>query len=117
MALDLNLEDQDLLATTFERAHSRMAPRERLAELLGAVTLVVVVAALWAIQAPQHVDAASAVICTAVLALSALVRFDTPFGFTVPIQLAFVPLVFAMPAASSRLRRSWPSSSPASHTS
>ena len=35
----------------------------------------------------------------AVLAVAAMVRFDTPFGFTVPTQVAFVPLVFAVRAA------------------
>jgi hypothetical protein len=34
-----------------------------------------------------------------VLALPTLVRFETPFGFTVPTQLAFVPLLFSMPVA------------------
>ena len=33
------------------------------------------------------------------LALATRVEFDTPFGFTVPTQLAFVPLVFAVPLA------------------
>jgi putative nucleotidyltransferase with HDIG domain len=31
--------------------------------------------------------------------VAAHVRFDTPFGFTVATQLAFVPLLFAMPVA------------------
>jgi putative nucleotidyltransferase with HDIG domain len=34
-----------------------------------------------------------------VLVLAMFVRIDTPFGFTPPTQLAFVPLVFAMPLA------------------
>jgi putative nucleotidyltransferase with HDIG domain len=34
-----------------------------------------------------------------VLVLSMLVRIDTPFGFTVPTQLAYVPLVFVVPPA------------------
>ena len=36
---------------------------------------------------------------TVVLALSMRVRFDTPLGYSVPTQLAFVPLVFAVPGA------------------
>ena len=31
------------------------------------------------------------------LALATRVRFETPYGFTVPTQLAFVPLIFSMP--------------------
>ena len=38
-------------------------------------------------------------LCMVVLALATMVRFDTPFGFTVPTQVAFVPLVFAVPPA------------------
>jgi putative nucleotidyltransferase with HDIG domain len=33
------------------------------------------------------------------MVLATLVRFDTPFGFTVATQLAFVPLLFAVPLA------------------
>jgi putative nucleotidyltransferase with HDIG domain len=35
-----------------------------------------------------------------VLGLATTVRFDTPFGFTVATQLAFVPLLFAIPVAT-----------------
>jgi putative nucleotidyltransferase with HDIG domain len=57
------------------------------------------VAALWIVRPPHGLELAPALLCTAVLALAALVRFETPFGFTVPTQLAFVPLAFAMPVA------------------
>lgn len=33
------------------------------------------------------------------MVLATLVRFDTPFGYTVATQLAFVPLLFALPLA------------------
>jgi putative nucleotidyltransferase with HDIG domain len=99
VAIELNLEDQQLLAETRARAQSGMRAGERVAEWLGVVTLVAAVAALWVITPPQDFDVVPAAVCTAVLALSALVRFETPFGFTVPTQLAFVPLVFAMPVA------------------
>ncbi|MFL5822619.1 MAG: HD-GYP domain-containing protein [Solirubrobacteraceae bacterium] len=99
MAIELNLEDQQLLADTVARAHSSMAPRERVAELLSVATLVAAVIALWVISPPQDFDIVPVAVCTAVLALAALIRFETPFGFTVPTQLAFVPLVFATPVA------------------
>ena len=38
-------------------------------------------------------------LCIVVLALASRVSFDTPFGFTVATQLAFVPLLFALPPA------------------
>jgi len=99
MALELNIEEQELLADTLERAHSGMGPRERLAEFLGVVTFAGAVAALWITHPPHAFSILPAALCTAVLALAALVRFETPFGFTVPTQLAFVPLLFSMPLA------------------
>ena len=57
------------------------------------------VAALWATNPPDGIPVVQATVCVLVLALATLVEFDTPFGFTVPTQLAFVPLVFAVPLA------------------
>jgi putative nucleotidyltransferase with HDIG domain len=99
MAIELTLEDQELLAETFATARRGMHARERTAELLGALTFAAAVVALWALRPPHGFDLVPALVCTAVLALAALVRFETPFGFTVPTQLAFVPLVFAVPVA------------------
>ncbi len=99
MAIELTLEDQQVLADTFARSHERMQARERVAHLLNALTFGAGVLTLWLLRPPQSLDLVPALICTAVLALAALVRFETPFGFTVPIQLAFVPLVFSMPVA------------------
>jgi putative nucleotidyltransferase with HDIG domain len=99
MAIELTVEDQQLLADTFARARRGMHTRERIAELLGALTFAGAAAALWMISPPHGLALLPALVCTAVLALAALVRFETPFGFTVPTQLAFVPLVFAVPVA------------------
>ena len=99
MAIELTLEDQQVLADTFARTHERMQARERVAHLLNVLTFGAGVLTLWLLRPPQNLDLVPALICTAVLALAALVRFETPFGFTVPIQLAFVPLVFSMPVA------------------
>src|SRR5579875_3639863 len=37
--------------------------------------------------------------CTAILAGATQVRFHPPFGYTAPLQLAFVPLLFEVPPA------------------
>ena len=50
------------------------------------------VAALWATNPPDGIPVVQATVCVLVLALATMVEFDTPFGFTVPTQLAFVPL-------------------------
>ena len=42
---------------------------------------------------------APALLCLAVLVVASNVRFDTPFGYTVATQLAFVPMLFAVPVA------------------
>jgi putative nucleotidyltransferase with HDIG domain len=99
MALEPNLEEQELHADTFRRVHSALSPRERLAEMLVCVGFAAAVVCLWALQPPQTFALLPAGLCLLVLVMAARVRFDTPFGFTVPTQLAFVPLLFAMPLA------------------
>ncbi len=74
-----------------------MTALEGLAEGSLAVGFAVVVACLWVLYPPHAFAVLPAVVCLAVLAVATRVRFDMPFGFTVPTQLAFVPLLFAMP--------------------
>ena len=99
MSFDPSLEDQQLLEETFRRPASRMTRREILAALLLTAGFIAAVAAVWLIQDPDSFPILPAVISLLVLAVSMRVQFDTPLGFTVPTQLAFVPLVFAAPAA------------------
>jgi putative nucleotidyltransferase with HDIG domain len=99
MAFDPNLEEQDLLADTLAQQRSTMSARETLATALLGVALLGAVAGLWAARPPGTVALAPAVLAVLVLALAARVSFDTPFGFTGLTQLAFVPLLFAMPLA------------------
>jgi len=89
MSIGRSIEEQQLLVDTKRR--------ERVAELLAAMLFVAAVVALWMLRPPSDINIASAAICTAVLALASAVRFETPFGFTVPTQLGFVPVLFAMP--------------------
>jgi putative nucleotidyltransferase with HDIG domain len=99
MALEPKLEEQELLADTLRRARSSMTSRERAVEGSVAGAFVIVVGGLWALCPPGAFAVLPAVGCLVVLALATRVRFDMPFGFTVPTQLAFVPLLFAMPLA------------------
>lgn len=99
MALQPSVEEQEHLADTFARAVSRMTPRERVAEAVGCVAFAAAMAGLWLLRPPQAFALAPAAICLLVLVLATMVRFETPFGFTVPTQLAFVPLLFTMPMA------------------
>ena len=99
MALEPSLEEQAMLEDTLHRAASAMTTRELLWAALSAAGLIAAVAGLWAVDPPHGFSVAPAIACLAVLAISVNVRFDTPLGYAAPIELAFVPLVFAVPPA------------------
>jgi len=99
MALEPSFEEQEQLADTFEREGSGLTRPEFVAGLLDTVAFVAVVGALLLIRPPQSLAVEPVAISALVLVLATRVRFDTPFGFTVPIQLGFVPLLFCAPIA------------------
>jgi putative nucleotidyltransferase with HDIG domain len=99
VSLDPNLVEQQLLADTLERERSAMDLRELLAEVLIGAGFALAAAAIWWLDPPHAFALLPTALCVAVMALSMLVRFETPLGFTVPTQLAFVPLLFAAPVA------------------
>ncbi|MGA2757212.1 MAG: ATP-binding protein [Solirubrobacteraceae bacterium] len=87
------------MAETLRRPRSRMTTRERLAEGVLSCGFVVASVVLWLNVPPGSFSVGPALVCWLVLVVASRIRIDTPFGFTVPTQLAFVPLVFAMPLA------------------
>ena len=87
------------MADTLQRPRSRMTTRERLAEAVLSGGFVVAAVVLWLKVPPGNFSVGPALVCWLVLVVASRIRIDTPFGFTVPTQLAFVPLVFAMPLA------------------
>jgi putative nucleotidyltransferase with HDIG domain len=99
MSFNPDFEQQELIAESMRRSGSVLTKREQLAELVVGSTFVAAVAALLVLAPPHHLTALPALLCVALLAVAARVEFDTPFGFTVATQLAYVPLVFALPAA------------------
>jgi putative nucleotidyltransferase with HDIG domain len=99
MSLHPNLEEQEALADTFDRNVTPMSHRELLGEVVVGFGFAAAVAALWALHPPHGFHATPALLCLGILVAATFVRIDTPFGFTPPTQLAFVPLVFAMPLA------------------
>ena len=94
-----SLEVQDAIAETLERQRGLMSTKERLAEVFLSVGFVAAVVLLLRLDPPGGFAVAPAIICFVVLVLAGRIRIDTPFGCTVPTQLAFVPLVFALPVA------------------
>ncbi len=97
MANALSVLEQEQLADTFRRSREGMTGGELATELLAGIGFAAAVVALLIISPPSGLQIGPAALCTVVLALATLVRFETPFGFTVPTQLAFVPLLFSMP--------------------
>jgi len=97
--LDPTLEEQERLAETLELERAPMGATE----LRAAATLTLLFAAgtglLCAAYPPHVLRPAAAILSVLVFAVAARVPFDTPFGFTAPTQLAFVPLIFAFPLA------------------
>jgi len=91
--------EQALLAETLQRPHEALNARERFAEGLSNGGFAVAVAVLWILAPPHAVALGPALACVPILVLSMRIRIDTPFGFTLPTQLAFVPLLFALPIA------------------
>jgi putative nucleotidyltransferase with HDIG domain len=99
MSLNPDLAEQQLLAETYRRAGVRLSPRELVGETLVGGGFVAAVAALWWLHPPGTFAVWPVVVCVLVLALAAVARFDVPIGFTVPTQLAFIPLLFTAPPA------------------
>ncbi len=91
------LDFQEALAETLQRPRTTMTVRERVAEGILTLGFAAVVFTLWRVSPPGGIDFVPAVVCVIVLAVAGRIRIDTPFGFTTPTQLAFVPLVFALP--------------------
>jgi putative nucleotidyltransferase with HDIG domain len=99
MSIEPTFEEQRLLEDTFRRPSLRLSREELIAESVSAAGFIAAIVALLAIEPPQTFGLASAIASLLVLALATKVRFDTPLGFTVATQLAFIPLLFAIPIA------------------
>jgi putative nucleotidyltransferase with HDIG domain len=99
MSFEPSFEDQELLAETVVRGGARMTARELLAGGLLAVAFTAAAAGVWLLHPPGSFAIAPALVCPLVLVMAMLVRFDTPFGEAAATQLAFVPLLFALPLA------------------
>jgi putative nucleotidyltransferase with HDIG domain len=99
MALNPNVQEQAMVADMLHREGTRMRLREGLVESAVGVGFVVACAGIWLLDPPGTFAVAPALLCLAVLVVASNVRFDTPFGYTVATQLAFVPMLFAVPVA------------------
>jgi putative nucleotidyltransferase with HDIG domain len=99
MSLTPDLDAQEALADTYRNVEAAMSARDWASEALVALGFAAVAIALFVLAPVSDLDPLPAVLSLALLVAATRVRFDTPFGYTVATQVAFVPLVFALPVA------------------
>jgi putative nucleotidyltransferase with HDIG domain len=88
----------DLVARSLDRDRRPFATRDRLGELTVGTAFVIVAALLLVAHPPTAFPLLPALACVLVLAVATQVHFHVASGYTVPTQLAFVPLLFTVPA-------------------
>ena len=101
MALNPGYEEQQLLAAARARRTARLSRREWTLNLLVACAYLAVVVALL-LAAPGEGPSVSPVAAACALiafVFAAVTEFDTESSVAVPTELAFVPLLFALPPA------------------
>ena len=99
MSIEPTLEEQTLLAARLQAPPLWHVRAGTVGEAATTTAFAAALAALWATNPPDGIPVVQTTVCVLVLALATMIEFDTPFGYTVPTQLAFVPLVFAVPLA------------------
>jgi HD-GYP domain-containing protein (c-di-GMP phosphodiesterase class II) len=99
MIKDPTLEEQELLADTRRRATAASPRRDLMVELIVNVGFVAAVGAMFVLPSPQGWNPVAALLSVVVMWVAIRVEFETPSGFTVASQLAFVPMLFSMPLA------------------
>jgi len=101
MALDPTLREQEQIAEALQHHKEALSPAERRAEVVVSGGFVIVVALLLVAFPPTSVgwNLPAAAACMFALIFALRAQFPIGSGFTVPSQLAFVPLLFTMPAA------------------
>ena len=101
MPLDPSIEEQQLVEAALQRRFTPLHARERWAEMLlgGGFVLACALLALAAPPWDVAIDPAAALWCVLALAVAVRVHFVVGPGYTVPTQLAFIPLAFAIPPA------------------
>ena len=101
MSLNPDSAEQERIAQAAERRRARVERRERILETAFAAGFVAAAAALLLLAgAPASgihpIPAAACIVC---FAIAVHVPFAVGEGYTVPTQLAFVPLLFTLPPA------------------
>jgi HD-GYP domain-containing protein (c-di-GMP phosphodiesterase class II) len=101
MTLNPDTVEQQRIVAAAARRRQRVARRERTVESVSAVGLLATTAGLWLLAgvASADIDMLPALACILCLAVAVHVPFAVGAGYTVPTQLAFIPLLFTLPPA------------------
>src|SRR4029450_12889997 len=93
-----SLEEAERVRLSYARAGSGLAASDRQAEAVAGGAFVLAAVALLLVGPTGHAfSLAIAVSCVAALAVASRVSFDVGAGFTVPTQIAFVPMLLSLP--------------------
>jgi len=95
---DPDPSEQRLLQEVRAQERHVMGRSEWRAELVVGGLALAAMAALWLLPVAGDWSTLGAAACALGMFATLFVRFDVGGGFTVPLQLAFVPLLFAVPA-------------------
>jgi HD-GYP domain-containing protein (c-di-GMP phosphodiesterase class II) len=101
MPLTPDTAQQERIAAAADRRRTSVVRRERIVEILFGAGFLAAVVTLWQIVgAPaSEIDVVPALACILCLAVAVHVPFAVGDGYTVPTQLAFLPLLFTVPPA------------------
>jgi putative nucleotidyltransferase with HDIG domain len=101
MGLAPDLKQQELLKAALAARGRALSRAERRAELVVSGGFVLAAVLLLVLAPPRAValDALPAVGCLIALVAASRIEFDVGSGWTTPTQLAFVPLLFTVPAS------------------
>lgn len=101
MPLDPSIEEQRLVEEARQRRSQRLNPRERAGERIVGGALALLACALLVLHPPDAgtIELAPALVSMLAFVVALNVRFDVGGGYTVPTQLAFLPLAAALPPA------------------
>jgi putative nucleotidyltransferase with HDIG domain len=98
LAPEASLASQQRIVASKARLSTRLASRERRAELVvGGGFLVGAVLCLFLVPTGRPFEVSQVAAVVAAIAIASLVRFEVGSAYTMPLQLAFVPALFAVP--------------------
>jgi HD-GYP domain-containing protein (c-di-GMP phosphodiesterase class II) len=91
--------ETELVAASRERALSRLSQRERVTHLTSAITFSVAATVLALSASESHQPWLLLVLFAASVAVASRVELEVGSGFTTPVELVIVPMLFALPPA------------------